>query len=561
MKSLLLNVTFLLATSSLFAQSAFLKRKMDDSYLIEKYEILNNGFSDSMHFTNNPISQKDAVQFLENYANTHQLSAREKTEINHFISKNGEWASNGHSAIDSKKPILKTFYKKQSDMINVQKDNYTFVLNPVIAYQQMVETGNTKQNLFVNTKGLEIRGTIGKRLGFYSMFSDNQERGPQHFQDFVLRNNAVQGMTYYKDFKLNKPGNAVDYINASGYIDADVIKNRVNISMGYDRFQIGDGYRSLFLSDFSSPFTFVKLNTRFWKFNYQNLYMELTPQYKRGGDKILTHKYATMHHLSINATKWLNLGLFEAITFGRKDHFEFSYMNPIILYRSIEQSNGSPDNAMLGMNFKINTGKKTMFYGQIILDEFKFSHIKARDGWWANKQGFQLGAKTADVFGLKNLFMQAELNYVRPYTYSFRDTVADYTNYNQSLAHPYSANFAELSLQLRYKPTEKIYLTFKTFYNKQGRDTSATGVSFGGNPFKNYKFRSGEDGIKMFNGYASTVKFANLNLSYELKDNFYLDLGLNYRDEQASHKYNSTFSSTQIYTGFRLNATRRQYDY
>jgi hypothetical protein len=561
MKSLLLNVTSLFATTALFAQSAFLKRKMDDSYLIEKYEILNGSFSDTMHFGNQPVTQKDAVQFLETYSATHpNLSSREKNEIQHFIAKNGDWVSNGNGAIDSKKSILKYFYKKQSDMLNVQKSNYTFALNPIIAYQQMVESGNTKQNLFINTKGLEARGTIGKRLGFYTMFTDNQERGPQHFQHYVANNNAAPGMGYYKDFKETKPGNAVDYINATGYIDADVIKNMVNVSFGYDRFQIGDGYRSLFLSDFSAPFTFVKLNTRLWKFNYQNLYMELLPQFTRGGDKLLDKKYAAMHRLSINATKWLNIGLFESVVFGRKNRFDFGYMNPVILYRSIEQNNGSPDNAILGLDAKIHTGLKTMLYGQVVLDEFKFGEIKANNGWWANKWGVQMGLKSADIFGIKNLFVQAELNIVRPFTYSFRDSVADYTHYNQSLTHPYGANYAEASLQIKYKPTERLYVTMKGFYNKQGRDTVG-GKSFGGNPLRDYGFKNANRGIKLFNGFASTVKFVNLNMAYEVRDNFYLDLGLNYRDEQGTRAPNPTFSSTQIYTGFRLNMARKQYDF
>lgn len=561
MKSFFLNVTLLFVTVSLSAQSSFLKRKMDDGYLIEKYEVLNGQFSDSMHFSNQPVTQKDAVQFLETYIETHpNITLREKNEIQHFIAKNGDWTSNGKGSVLSKKPILKHFYSTQSDMIHVYKSNYTFILNPIIEYQQMIESSHTNQNLFINTRGIEARGTIVNRLGFYTMFTDNQERGPQHFQNYVANNNAVPGMGYYKDFQVAKPGRAYDYINATGYVDAAVIKNAVNVSFGYDRFQIGDGYRSLFLSDFSAPYTFVKVNTRLWKFNFQNLYMELLPQYTRGGDKLLDKKYAAMHHLSINATKWLNIGLFESVVFGRKNHFDFGYMNPVILYRSIEQNNGSPDNAILGLNAKIHTGLKTMLYGQVVLDEFKFGEIKARNGWWANKWGVQMGLKSADIFGLKNLFVQAEINVVRPFTYSFRDSVADFTHYNQSLAHPYGANFAEASLQIKYKPTERLYITMKGFYNKQGRD-SLGGKSFGGNPLKDYRFKNANYGIKLFNGFVSTVKYVNLNIAYEVRDNLYLDLGINYRSEKGTHAPNPTFSSTQIYSGFRLNMARKQYDY
>jgi hypothetical protein len=380
-----------------------------------------------------------------------------------------------------------------------------------------------------------------------------------HHQNYVLRNSAVPGANFYKVFKPEKAGLANDYLLATGYVDAELLKNTINVTFGHDKFHIGDGYRSLFLSDFGSNYLFLKLNTRVWKLNYQNLFMELTPQYVRKSDRLLPKKYAAMHHLSINATKWLNIGLFESIIFGRQDHFDFQYMNPIIFYRSIEQMNGSPDNALLGINFKINPGIKAIVYGQVMLDEFKLSELKAGNGWWANKYAFQLGVKATDLFKVKDLFAQVEINMVRPFMYS-RDSVSNYSHYNQPLAHPFGANFLEANVQLRYKPMQKLYLTLKAFYNKQGRD-SLSNVAFGSDIFDSYKNRNSEYGIRLFNGFASEVLFGNLNASYELKQNLYIDLGGNYRYEKATHPSNPTWKSMQVYLGFRLNAIRKQYDY
>ena len=332
------------------------------------------------------------------------------------------------------------------------------------------------------------------------------------------------------------------------------------ISPPHQKFHMGDGYRSLFLSDFGSNYLFMRLNTRLGRFNYQNLYMELTPQYARGGDRLLPKKYAAIHHLSINLNSWLNIGVFESVVFARKEIFEFQYLNPIILYRSVEQSLGSPDNSMLGLNFKINTKIKAVVYGQILLDEFNFSRIKENNGWWANKYGFQLGLKMADMFGVKNLLVQPELNIIRPYTYSYFDSLADFSHYNQSLAHPYGSNLMELSLNIHYKPSKKMYLSLRSFYNKQGRDTSSN-ISFGGNIFSSYNNRNGETGIYMFNGYSSEVFYSNLNLAYELKDNLFFDIGGGYRIESSSHPKNPSFSSAMFSVGLRLNAVRRQYDY
>ncbi len=57
--------------------------------------------------------------------------------------------------------------------------------------------------------------------------------------------------------------------------------------------------------------------------------MELMPQFKKTGkDTLLDRKYSAMHHLSLNVTKNLNIGLFEGVIFGRKNHFDFQYLNP-----------------------------------------------------------------------------------------------------------------------------------------------------------------------------------------------------------------------------------------
>ncbi len=560
-KPIIFIICFLFFNQS-FSQSITLNRHADYYYQIDRFDILSGQLNDTLQTALNGMSRKSVVHFLENYLmeNEETISKSDRNIIENIISLNGEYAYNGDATQDSEYSLWDVFYDKKPDFLHYSSDKAYFVLNPIIYYQQTIETGNLKQNLFVNTKGIEARGLLAKRISFYTCFTDNQERGPIHYQQSIRNYSAVPGYTYYKDFKQTKPGYATDYLYAVGNVDAEVIKDMVNISFGMDKFQIGDGYRSLFLSDFGANYTYLKLNTRFWKFNYQNLYMELTPQYFRGADRLFPRKYATMHHLSMNIGKSLNVGLFESIIFARKDNFDIRYLNPIILYRSVEQTNGSPDNALIGLNFKLNTGMKSVLYGQVILDEFSFSHIKANDGWWANKYGFQGGIKLADVFGLKNFLLQAEFNLARPFLYSYSDSVADYTNYNQPLAHPYGANFVEADLILHYQPTNKIYLTSKTFFNRQGRDSLST-ISYGGNIFKDYNKRNSDYNVRMFNGFPVNVFYTNLNMSYEIKSNLFFDIGVTYRNEKSNVSFLPNWSSLQAYTGFRLNTIRKEYDF
>jgi hypothetical protein len=333
------------------------------------------------------------------------------------------------------------------------------------------------------------------------------------------------------------------------------------VAFGYDKNFIGNGYRSLFLSDFSTGGLFLKLNTRIWRINYQNLFMELQNADNRIGDKPVNKKYGVFHHLDINVTKSLNIGLFEGVMFGRPNRFDFSYLNPIIFYRSVEQQNGSYDNSVAGLDFKLNVAKHFQFYGQFLLDEFKLSEIKAGNGWWGNKFGIQAGAKYIDAFGIKNLDLQLEHNRVRPFTYSHFDSVSNYTHYNQPLAHPLMANFQELIGIARYQPAPKMLIEAKAIVYQQGRDSSAE--SFGSNIFliNQAPYRKNEFGYDIGSGWKTNVLYASLLLSYELRQNLFLELFGVYRKQETKTAPITSINTTIISFGVRWNMHRREFDF
>lgn len=564
MKHLAIAFLFLFPLS-LNAQSSFYDRNNDDYSQLERMDILKGQVTQDFHTSNGSISRKEAVAFLENYIRfleeeDYEKNTRDIQEIKAILDKNSQWATDSETG-ESDYSLFDLFYQKRAEFFSIKHKDFFVAINPILNYQQMLEFGNTDQNLFQNRKGIEVRANIKDRIGLYTTITDNQERGPLHHQRYIGMNQAIpNGPTFYKDFKPEKAGRAQDYILANGYLDAELIENTLNVSFGHNRFHLGDGYRSMFLSDMGSNYLFFKINTTFWKINYQNLFMELTPQFNRGADVLLPKKYAAMHHLSMNLTKWLNIGLFEAVVFGRQDHFEFQYLNPVILYRYVEQSIGSPDNALLGFNFKVNPNIKAVFYGQFLLDEFKFDEITSGNGWWANKFATQVGTKIADPFGVNNLMVQVEHNRIRPFMYSYQNGTADYSHNNQSLAHPYGANLSEIVLNIHYKPHKKIHFNLESFYNKQGRDNTDS-ISYGGDIFKLNSMRNSEYGINMFNGFVSDVLYTNLNASYEVRPNLYFDLGGGFRMEEGSSNVNPTDNSAFIYGGLRWNTARRRYNY
>lgn len=540
------------------AQSTYLVQGSKENILIDRLEILGQKDSFFNFSKAKPLNRAQVVRGAMAFKQTHPAIALSKTDeynLQSLYLNNIEYLSDTQRvAIKSKKPVGR-FYTTPANLYEVHVKDFDLIINPVIQFQYMKESDND-ESLFLNSRGVAIRGRIANKIGFAASIVDNQERDPLYVQDWEDKYQSVPGAGYYKNFK----GTGFDYFDARGYFTFNITKY-IDVAFGYDRNFIGNGYRSLFLSDFSNNTLFLKLNTRIWKINYQNLFMELQQTEPRGPDRLLRKKYAVFHHLDVNVTKKLNIGLFEGIMFGRSNRFEFGYLNPVIFYRSIEQQNGSFDNSVAGIDFKLNTLKQVQLYGQFLLDEFNLKEIKKNDGWWANKWGLQIGAKYINAFGIKNLDLQLEHNRVRPFTYSHRDSIANYTHYNQPLAHPLGANFSEMIGILRYQPAPKWMVIAKTMYWKQGLDTGSR--SFGTNIFLPNvpPYRQGDYGYGIVSGIGSKTTFLSFLLSYELKENLFIEASATKRKFDVASNTSLSTNTTIVSFGIRWNMHRRVFEF
>lgn len=553
-KQTVVRLLFLFVPFATFSQTTYLPQDARENHFIERMEIKAQTDSVLNFSKDKPFSRKQYITALthlnpELYANPVDAYNYRNAMLNNL-----EWADGNRTEYASKKPIGKHFYQTPATLFEVNVPDFYLAVNPVVQFLVGKEKDND-QNLFLNTRGVTLRGRIANKIGFSAYLTDNQERDPLYVQQWSAQHKAVPGEGFYQDFKKN----GYDYFDARGHISFNVTKY-IDVAFGYDKNFIGNGYRSLFLSDFSNSTLFLKLNTRIWKLNYETLFMELTAANRLPVDQYLPKKYAAMHHLDMAFTKWLNIGLFEGIIFGRTNHFEFGYLNPVIFYRSIEQQNGSFDNSVVGMDAKANVAKHFQFYGQFLLDEFSLKESRKQKGWWGNKWGVKAGAKYIDAFAIKNLDLQIETNTVRPFTYSHGDSVANYTHFNQPLAHPLGANFREWIGIARYQPAPKWLIVAKGIYYMQGKDTG--NVSFGGNIFLPNKppYRIQEAGVYIGNGIKTKTAYTSLLLSYELKQNLFLEANAVYRKQTAASIYPST-NTFYIYAGVRWNMHRREFDF
>mgnify|MGYP003401932541 CR=1 FL=1 len=127
-------------------------------------------------------------------------------------------------------------------------------------------SGNKIKQL--NTKGFEIRGQVDKMLSFYTFFTSEQAFYPGFITDEIQVSKGIPGAGYYKDFKTG----GYDYFRAKGYV-AFTPSKYISFQFGNDKNFIGDGYRTLFLSDDGANYFYLKLNTKLWIFDYQNIFL------------------------------------------------------------------------------------------------------------------------------------------------------------------------------------------------------------------------------------------------------------------------------------------------
>lgn len=347
-----------------------------------------------------------------------------------------------------------------------------------------------------------------------------------------------------------------------------------NLQVGRDKHFWGDGHRSLFLGDQGPAMPYIKAQTTIWKLQYTSLFTWLQDwTNSNGSNKDFRSKFASMHYLSFNAAKWLNISIFEAVVWQGTDNnrqrwFDANYLNPLVFFRPVEYSLGSSDNAMLGIAGKIRFNKNNVLYGQIILDEFYLKEIKNWSaGWWANKQGAQVGYKCYNFGTVENMFMQMEVNIVRPYTYSHGSPQQSYSNGPLPLAHPMGANFAEFTGILSYN-VKGLTVTGQVVGIRYGADINDT-MNYGQNVFQSYITRENEYGNKLFQGCPTNVFLAKFTSSYVFNTKFPLRLQLTAIARSEKTKWNDpalgsmerTLKTSFVMVGLSLPLWRPQDDY
>ncbi len=340
------------------------------------------------------------------------------------------------------------------DFFVYKKNDFSVSVNPLFYIEKGYDSTSIEK-LFVNTRGIEIKGNLGKKISFYSAFYENQAYYQAYINKFVNVRKVVPGQGASKGYFTNKQ----DFSMSAGYLSYSPAK-WINIQTGSDKNFIGEGYRSLLLSDNSFNYPFLKTSFFYKSFKYTAMFTEFQDF---SGVYYSYHfkKHGTFNLLSYSFKNKIEIDFFEGVIYKTEDttlhfhnKFPADFFIPIPGVRTAINGYSNENKVVTGINLKGNITKNIQIYFQIASDNPK-----------KKKFAFQIGVKTFDLFfnKLKNqkLYFQAEYNFAKNGIYSnIFDTLQTWTHYNQELAHPYGTDFSEILININYSFLN-FYIDFK----------------------------------------------------------------------------------------------------
>ncbi len=456
------------------------------------------------------------------------------------------------------------FYRKllNESLFIIDTTNLHVEINPEldINYGSNLNSG---ENPFKNVRGLSVKGNITDKLFFNTSYFEVQDNYLDYVANRIKVSHVVPGNMLTKPFKENSRVN--DYGIAYGSVSYSPSKH-FNFQFGHDKNFIGDGYRSLLLSDNAVMYPHLKITANYGKLQYVNMLISFQnrqrPYTEVGGYQ---KKSASIHYLSYLFGKSLEVGLFEGVIYqvadSTKKDFNFNYINPVIFSKSIMYGLRDRNNVLIGLNLKYKITNLLQVYSQIVIDDIDTKNI-INSNSINNKTGYQIGMKWFDVFGINNLYLQNEYNKVRPYTYAHIFEDQSYTHFGQSLTHPQNANFHELVTRVNYF-YKRFEVMLKTNIVQVGKDTILNETHWGNNLFLSDLYAENnieENNHKFLQGLKSDIFICDLKLSYTVnpKSNLRIYLGYFIRNEK---NIINKLSEGMVYFGIQTNFRNQYLDF
>lgn len=365
--------------------------------------------------------------------------------------------------------LTETLFKKH--LFEAKGANYFITISPVLDLAKGKDFDDTNvRTLFQNTRGFLIEGDLLKNFSFSTALFENQGRYSKYETSYyssigelypnqgtgvyTTQNAVVPGGARTKPFK----GDGFDYAYAVGNIVYKPHRS-ILLSAGNTSQFIGDGYRSLLLSDNSVPAPFIrgvfKISEK-WQFNYfrMRLMNLMRKPVSSSVEAYYESKAFSANYITFLPSKKISISLFEGVIWSKGDSITSHkahplYYNPIPFVANLALTD-QEIYSVIGLNLSYSLTPGHRFYGQFALGNLNSKQL-----------AYQIGYRGYNYFGLKNFMLQLEYNNVSKDMYSSNNSRLNFSHYNLPLAAVKGNSFQEILLRSNYE-WKRIYFDLKT---------------------------------------------------------------------------------------------------
>jgi len=498
-----------------------------------------------------PISRTSILNALNELGKSKSvLSSKEKVELDFYIK---EYSFNTKLQNDSSTISLlaKDIYKRWRTL-SVESKDFNLNIDPIVGAKLISGSGKSINQV---SNGIQLWGSIGKRLGFQLYYRDYTETG-------AVRNYyKVNGNNFTREESTT--GVIVVGVNNDKKINYSEVRanitynfNKGSISFGKDRLLWGFGEAGrIVLSERAPTYPLIRLDYspfNWLRFNYVHAWLNSNlldsnktySTYTGGvsGDvRVNTiSKYMATHSIQFIPTKGLTIAIGESIIFS--DKHDPGFLIPINIFKVYDNNRS---------NYVINAGsngqyffqlssrnqlKNTHIYASMFIDEIRISEIfnknKSR-----NQLGYTIGASKTDIF-LPYLTIGAEYTRINPFVYNNLIPAQKYTQYDYSLGDWMGSNFDRKTFFAKYTPYPKLKLYTRLQFINKGSE---------GNLVQQY---TSEPQPKfLFDFQKSRTDFL-LQATYEWFHNLYFQSSFQWLHERIATDNNKKNNETLFSLGF-----------
>jgi hypothetical protein len=331
-------------------------------------------------------------------------------------------------------------------LIMVREGDFKLDIDPLFGFEIGEHFGESTaytdtNRLFHNMRGFRVKGDLGSKFSFQTMFHENQALVPEYLFKEVVRTGVLSGQGRVKIVYQRQ----LDY----GWSQANISYSPVeflNVQFGHGKHFVGHGYRSVLLSDHAINSPYVKLSalTRSKKLQYTTWHTKLMHGVKEAdrlptgnaSESLFYWMRARMNHLSLHLGHF-DIGLFESTIFQNIGDdgvlpFDPLELNPVIGLNTLVNGFDGPYKSLMGLDLRVKLRDKLYLYGQFATDRPQ----EERYAW-------QAGVRMFDLIR-RDIHLQVEYNAAQPFMYQHSPEQLAFMHAGLPLAHPMGAYFSEL---------------------------------------------------------------------------------------------------------------------